>query len=125
MYRYIATASSRRRLLASSAWRDCAPMIHTSAARRTSDNGYGGDPRHQEFCKSFLASLKEASSSPIEPLPVDKTVQAIDQQLAAAIKELFAKYDAPAVTPALLERRKQLRSSYPELFAGITDKDLE
>ncbi|KAJ2831033.1 hypothetical protein GGI24_001722 [Coemansia furcata] len=82
------------------------------------------DPRHQEFCESFLAALKEASTRPPEPLPVDKTTQAIDQQLAGALKELFAKYPVD-VTPKLLERRKQLRESYPELFKDITDKELD
>ncbi|KAJ2832787.1 hypothetical protein FBU31_002019 [Coemansia sp. 'formosensis'] len=82
------------------------------------------DPRHQEFCESFLAALKEASTRPPEPLPVDKTTQAIDQQLAGALKELFAKYPVD-VTPRLLERRKQLRESYPELFKDITDKELD
>ncbi|KAJ2840606.1 hypothetical protein FBU31_000278 [Coemansia sp. 'formosensis'] len=82
------------------------------------------DPRHQEFCESFLAALKEASTRPPEPLPVDKTTQAIDQQLAGALEELFTKYPVD-VTPKLLERRKQLRESYPELFKDITDKELD
>ncbi|KAJ2109288.1 hypothetical protein IW146_006433 [Coemansia sp. RSA 922] len=82
------------------------------------------DPRHQEFCESFLAALKEASTRPPEPLPVDKTTQAIDQQLAGALKELFTKYPV-VVSPKLLERRQQLRDSYPELFKDITDKELD
>ncbi|KAJ2030263.1 hypothetical protein GGH91_002477 [Coemansia sp. RSA 2671] len=82
------------------------------------------DPRHAEFCESFLAALKEASTVPLEPLPVDKTTQAIDQQLAGALKELFTKYPV-VVSPKLLERRKQLRESYPELFKDISDKELD
>ncbi|KAJ2731924.1 hypothetical protein IW152_004214 [Coemansia sp. BCRC 34962] len=85
---------------------------------------YVTDPQHAEFCESFLAALKEASATLPEPLPVDKTTQAIDQQLAGALKELFTKYPV-VVSPKLLERRKQLRESYPELFKDISDKELD
>ncbi|KAJ1669791.1 hypothetical protein GGF38_001985 [Coemansia sp. RSA 25] len=102
--------------------RGCAP-IHASALA-WSNNPAKPDARHQEFCQTFLAALKEASTRQPEPLPVNKTAQAIDQQLAGALKELFTKYEVP-VTPQLLERRKQLRSSYPELFKDITDEELD
>ncbi|KAJ2740283.1 hypothetical protein GGI20_005892, partial [Coemansia sp. BCRC 34301] len=130
----LAAAQAANTRLLPKGTRGCAP-IHTSAsAPSDSDNKAkakakaGDEPeadaRHQEFCKSFLAALKEASTRPQEPLPVDKTAQAVDQQLSSALKELFAKYEVPA-TPALLEKRKQLRSSYPELFKHISDKDLD
>ncbi|KAJ2001817.1 hypothetical protein H4R26_003929 [Coemansia thaxteri] len=102
-------------------------QVSASACKSTSTedtNASETDSRHQEFCKSFLSALKEASASPPTPLPIDKATEAIDQQLAGAFKELFAKYEVP-VTPKLLEKREWMRKTYPELFKDISDKELD
>ncbi|KAJ2766568.1 hypothetical protein IWQ56_003673 [Coemansia nantahalensis] len=103
-------------------------LLPVRSARGFADDGGSpatdGDARHREFSKRFVEALREAKTEPPKSPASDAAAADADKELAAEIARLF---DASKVktTPELLKRREQLRAEYPELFKGISDRDLD
>ncbi|KAJ1931932.1 hypothetical protein FBU59_006543 [Linderina macrospora] len=94
-------------------------QIHTSAYRQSAE-----DKRHEEFNKAFVKTLRSLSEAPQDPVEIPEASKNADATLAKAVSGLFRK-GSVEVTPELLERRKQLREKYPELFKDISDEELD
>ncbi|KAJ1958212.1 hypothetical protein EC988_000433 [Linderina pennispora] len=94
-------------------------LIHTSAYRQLPN-----DRRHEEFSKGFVKTLKSLAEAPQDPVEISEATRNADATLSKAISGLFGR-NKVEVTPELLERRKQLREKYPELFRDISDEELD
>ncbi|KAJ2801401.1 hypothetical protein H4R20_003684 [Coemansia guatemalensis] len=82
------------------------------------------DLRHEEFCKSFMDILRSSKAKPARTEQSDAAAVDDDKRLATEMQSLLRKQRIK-VTPELLEKRKQLREQYPELFKDIPDSELD
>ncbi|PIA18367.1 hypothetical protein COEREDRAFT_6604 [Coemansia reversa NRRL 1564] len=87
-------------------------------------SGKTDDLRHEEFCKSFIDILRNTKAKPARPEQNDTVALEDDKRLATEMLSLLRKQQIK-VTPELLEKRKQLREQYPELFKDISDNELD
>ncbi|KAJ2079234.1 hypothetical protein H4R24_003928 [Coemansia sp. RSA 988] len=86
--------------------------------------GKADDIRHEKFCKSFVGILRNSKVKPTRPEQNDTAALDDDKRLATEMLSLLRKQRIK-VTPELLEKRKQLREQYPELFKDISDSELD
>ncbi|KAJ2355694.1 hypothetical protein IWW50_002149 [Coemansia erecta] len=91
---------------------------YSSNANRE-DNKTTGTSRHAEFAERFASVVRAAKAAPLKRQPADPAADAADKDLARLLTKLFAKRHIDE-TPELLERRKQLRAKYPEIFKDIS-----